>query len=396
MKFVTHRLQKSPHRDSRLACIRALRAGVTMFATVFAMTVAIPLSNDAIAESTSASTSSGSKSDAPTRNFYEVLEDLLGDFEYDLKNGGVQGLKDLSIRNLATSENVPNSFKSHLELLLTERILKHTKTRVVQCLPCRSRRAVLNGDQMVVTSAESNGPELARIARTSAITNFMDAAFSFQSNGMVLSLHIAEAETGAVVWSRSYNSETSKAAAFRRGVDFTQTDEARSASEYSPTIQYRAIIYYAYEKNVSAYDGCLGAGFRMMERYDNRRKEVGFELDFFREATSLVGATAESAGTADLYSGLNLTLLFMHSWNIIGDEENYNRVRGNVFGGIGGTYASGFLGGLARAGYEWRLAKHWGVSANVGYRPKGTAFVGSTEAGSVSGVEAGLGISALF
>ena len=49
------------------------------------------------------------------RNFYNVLNDLLGDFEFDLKNGDVLGLKDLSIRNITTSENVPSSFKSHIE-----------------------------------------------------------------------------------------------------------------------------------------------------------------------------------------------------------------------------------------------------------------------------------------
>src|SRR5690242_10781086 len=54
---------------------------------------------------------------ADTRNFYNVLEDLMADFEYDLKNGQVIGLKDLSIRNIATSENIPGSFKSHLELI---------------------------------------------------------------------------------------------------------------------------------------------------------------------------------------------------------------------------------------------------------------------------------------
>ena len=64
---------------------------------------------------------------AGSRNFYQVLDEVLSDFEYDLKAGQVVGLKDLAIRNVMTSENVPPSFKSHLELLVTERILKTTK-----------------------------------------------------------------------------------------------------------------------------------------------------------------------------------------------------------------------------------------------------------------------------
>jgi len=44
--------------------------------------------------------------------------------------------------------------------------------------------------------------------------------------GDILSMYITDPESGSVIWSRSYNSETSRAAAFRRGVDYTQIDDA--------------------------------------------------------------------------------------------------------------------------------------------------------------------------
>ena len=330
------------------------------------------------------------------RNFYEVLEDLLGDFEYDLKNGQVSGLKDLGIRNIATSENIPPSFKTHLELVVTEKILKNATTKVIQCLPCRAKRTTLNGDSVVISSPESNPVELSRIAKLSNILHFMDIAFAYQTSGMVLSMTIIDPETGGVIWSRSYNSETSRASAFRRGVDFSQTDDARKQTEYIPTIQYRATAYYLFEQNIgNTYTGCIGAGYRMVERYDNRKKEVGFEVDYLKDASSLVNTSSTSTAAGNLYSGFNLTMLFMHSWNLIGEEENYNLVRGNLFLGIGGTYTSGFLGALIRSGYEWRLAKHWAVTPTLGYRPKASAFIGSTQS-SVSGAEFGIGISGLF
>lgn len=355
----------------------------------------VVFSTHAWAQSAEPAPASGTGGKVMERNFYDVLEDILGDFEYDLKNGNVQGLRDLSIRNIATSENIPPSFRSHLELVISERILKNTKTRLVQCLPCRARRTTLNGDQVVITSPETNPVELARIAKISGIAHFMDVAFSYQPSGMVLSMTINEPESGAMIWSRSYNSETSRAAAFRRGVDYTQVDEARRAAEYKPTIQYRATVFYMFQPNIGGNTGCLGAGFRGMERYDNRRKEVGFELDYFMDASSIVSTVADP-DTVNLYSGFNMTMLFMHAWNFIGAEENYNTVRGSYFLGIGGTYASGFLGGLIRTGYEWRLAKYWAVSTNLGYRPKSTAFIGEDEAGSVSGLEFGVGINLLF
>ena len=330
------------------------------------------------------------QSNSKERNFYEVLEDLLGDYEYDLRNGQVSGLRDLAIRNVALSENIPPSFRNHLELVVTEKTLANTKTRIIQCLACKAKKTTVNGDQMVITSPETNPVELARIAKASGIEHFMDLAFSYQPTGMVLSMYITEPESGVVIWSKSYNSETSRAAAYRRGVDFSQLDEARKQSEYQPMIQYRATAYYLFERDTTGTTGCLGAGFRMVERYDNRKKEVGFEMDYLKDSSSLAGAK-----TTGLYSGFNLTLLFVHTWNLISTEENYNHVRGNIFLGVGGTYASGFLGGLVRTGYEWRLAKHWAVSADIGFRPTSTAIL-TTSTSTVSGPEYGMGVSATF
>ncbi|MBS1962764.1 MAG: hypothetical protein JST04_11140 [Bdellovibrionales bacterium] len=337
-------------------------------------------------------------SQTETRNFYDVLGDLLSDFEYDLKNGSVSGLKDLAIRNIAMSENIPPSFRNHLELVVTEKILATTKTRVVQCLPCRARKATLNQDQILVTSAELNPNELARIAKAQGIENFMDLAFSFQPTGMVLSMTTADAATGSVVWSRSYNSETSRASAYRRGVDFSQMEASVKQNEYIPTLQYRGTISYLNEPDAGERSSCLSLGFRLVERYDNRKKEVGFELDYITDVRTLSGSPVESTTTdtgARIYGSFNMTMLFVHAWNLIGAEENYNQVRGTIVTGVGGTYASGYLGGVFRAGYEWRLAKHWAVSTTLGYRPKATTLITGTEK-SVSGIEYGLGISALF
>jgi len=330
------------------------------------------------------------------RNFYEVLEDLMGDFEFDLKNGQVNGLKDVAIRNIAVSESVPPSFRGHLELLVTERILKTTKTRVIQCLPCKSKRTTVNGDQVVITSADTNPAELSRIAKMSNILHFMDVAFAYQSNGMVMSMYISEPESGSIVWSRSYNSETSRASAFRRGADYSQLDDARRMTEYAPQLQYRVGIVYMFEPNISGLTGCLGVSFRMMERYDNRRKEVGFEANYLKDASTIIGTAASAAQTNNLWGGLNLTVLFTHGWTFIGDEENYNKLRASFTAGIGGTYAGGYLGALVRTSYEWRLGKHYSVAATLGYRPQAVAILSNRDEQKISGLEFGLGINMLF
>ncbi len=330
------------------------------------------------------------------RNFYEVLDDVLSDFEYDLKNSNVSGLKDLSVRNVATSENIPPSFKNHLELLVTEKILKNTKARVIQCLACRSRKTSLNGEQVIITSADTNPMELSRIAKISGILHFLDIAFLYQPSGIVISMTLSDPDSGAIVWSRTYNSETSRAAAFRRGIDYSQIDEARKQTEYSPTVQNRVSIYYLFEPALPTNTGCLTLGYRMVERYDNRKKEVGFEANYMSDASTIINRSGSSSQNFYAGFGLNLTLIFLHSWNFIGEEENYNNIRGSFYMGAGGTYASGFLGGLVRSGYEWRLGKHFGISTILGYRPPSTAFLKGTSTGQVSGVEYGLGVSVIF
>lgn len=330
------------------------------------------------------------------RNFYEVLEDVMSDFEYDLKNGEVVGLKDMAIRNVAVSENIPPSFRNHLELLITERILKTTRTRVIQCLPCKARKTTLNGDQVVITSAETNPTELSRIAKLSNIAHFLDLAFSYQPAGIVVSMYISEPESGSIIWSRSYNSETSRASAFRRGVDYSQTDDARKQTEYVPMLQFRLNLGYMFVANVGGYTGNLAFGGRLVERYDNRKKEVGIDFAYMVNAASIINST--DIPTTSLYRGftLNLALLFVHTWNFIGEEENYNRIRGAVTAGIGGIYAGGYLSGLVRGAFEWRLAKHWSVNFNLGFLPPAAAYFNNTLSGTVVGIDAGLGVSYIF
>ncbi|MGE0614422.1 MAG: hypothetical protein AB7P04_02180 [Bacteriovoracia bacterium] len=359
-------------------------------------TTANPTGNPNQGKPTQSTFAPAADKDQKTRNFYQVLEDVMGDFEYDLKNGQVRGVKDVSIRAIATSENVPPSFKRQLEILLTERVIKNTQSRVIQCLPCQSKKATLSGDNVVISSNEHNAVELARLAKIHGIASYMDVAFSYQPTGLLLSIAIMDAENSAILWSRSYNSETSRAEAFRRGVDYTQVDEARRKESYEPTTQYRPTLYYLFEKDISSYSGMLGLGFRMVERYDNRKKEVGFEINYLLSTSTLTGGSATATTTPSVYGGFNVTMLFVHAWNFIGDLENYNKPRGSISVGLGGTYSSGFLGALLRTGYEWRLGKHWAVTAILGYRPPSTAFISGSEAGSVSGLEFGVGISALL
>ena len=345
-----------------------------------------------------AATRARAESNPKERNFYAVLQDLLSDFEFDLKEGKVTGLRDLAIRNVATSESVPVSFRGHLEQVITERVLSATKTRMIQCLQCRSRRAVLANDQVRIVTPENNPDALARIAKMNGISNFMDVAYSYQNASMMLSLTISDAETGSVLWSRSYDSETSRTSAARKGVDPDQIDRNLRENEYVPLKQWRLSIAYLNVPDVNERASCLSLGGRFVERYDQKRKEVGLDLSTLLSTSRFSGETTTPTATDNgerITNQFNVTMLFIHAWNFFGAEENYNRMRGTFFLGAGGTFSPHFLSGVIRTGYEWRLAKHWAVNALLGYRPSATTqLTGPFE--HVSGIEAGVGVSALF
>lgn len=338
------------------------------------------------------------ESSSKERNFYQVLQDLLFDFESDLKEGHVSGLRDLAIRNIVVSEAVPSSFKSHLELVLSEKILATTKTRMIQCLPCRARKAVLWGDQVRIVTPENNPHELSRIAKMNGISNFMDVAYSYQNTSMMLSLTINDAETGSVLWSKSYDSETSRTSLARKGIDPETFERGIKENEYLPTQQWRLSLSYVNSPDVSERSSCLSFATRFVDRYDQKRKEVGLDFSTMIRTSKFSGeksVTTSSDNGKRIASGMNLNVVFMHAWNYFGNEENFNKMRGTFFIGVGGTYAPKFLGGLFRSGYEWRLAKHWAINITAGYRPPSTTLMNGTST-SVSGIEYGFGISHLF
>ena len=250
---------------------------------------------------------------------------------------------------------------------------------------------------MTITSPENNVAEMQRIAKMNGIANFMDIAFAYEPGGMILSLQISDVETGTTLWSRTYNSQSTRASAQRRGVDYSELEDAKTKMEYQPIIQTMPILYTVMApKANSGYSTSLGFGVRMTERYDNRSKEVGFEMNYYADTAALTGQPSAKNDPKNIYAGFNVTMLFVHGWSVFGSEENTNKARGMIFGGLGGTYASGFLGGLIRGGYEWKLAKHWAVNAFLGYRPQSTLVISGTTTAPVSGVEGGLGVGFIF
>lgn len=327
------------------------------------------------------------------RSFYQVLDEVLDDFEFDLKKSEVRGIKDVSIRNISLSDNVPSTFKQQLESKLTEKLISGANANVIQCPACRGKKTKIVKGQVILSNAENNPLELIRSAKSAGVSHFLDVTFTYQASEMLLSLTTIAPDTGSVQWTKTYSSEKSRAELKRQGINPDQ-EETNKKTEYAPTTQFRLNVSYQNEPDFNGRTGCLGFGFRGVERYDNLHKEVGFELGLLKNISSLSSNPSLEARDS-LYQNFNLSMLFVHAWNFFETQENYDDIRWSYFLAIGGTYTKGYLGALARTGFEWRFAKSWAAQANIGFRPKATTFINGAER-AVSGAEYGMGVSLMF
>ena len=77
------------------------------------------------------------------RQFHEVLNDLLSEFAYDVKQGQVNGLKNLSVRRVDISDTLPKTYEQYVELLVSERIRENSKVKLINCVPCKTKSSTM-------------------------------------------------------------------------------------------------------------------------------------------------------------------------------------------------------------------------------------------------------------
>ena len=74
-------------------------------------------------------------SNKDVRQFHEVLNDLLSEFAYDVKQGQINGLKNVAIRRVDISDTLPRTYEQYVELLVTERVRENSKVKLIQLRP---------------------------------------------------------------------------------------------------------------------------------------------------------------------------------------------------------------------------------------------------------------------
>jgi hypothetical protein len=329
------------------------------------------------------------------RRFHEVLDELLAEFGYDVKMGQINGLKNLSIRQVDVSEAIPKTYRRYLELLVQERVRENSKIRLVSCLPCRSKTSRLVEGKLLVTSPMTNMEELNRAGDQLGIDNFMDVVLVYHTTHMVLAFQIFNAKSKETVWARTYNSETIRSRYQKLAVDYTQVDKARSSETYVP--EYRLLVGLggASVPNIGGTvddSGMIAVAFRGTEKFNNRRQEFGLNLTFFQSSQSFMtkvpteGTVAADEAAAEeeeaeeiiepkpFRSALGLFAVFVH--NFLGPIETYNKVRYGAHVGGGPLLATGFLAPAVQVGLDAYFGRRFVVSSNLMFVAQTKILVG--------------------
>ena len=72
------------------------------------------------------------ESSTQIRRFHEVLDELLAEFGYDVRQGSLgKSIQNIAIRKVTLGETIPGSYKTYLGSLITERIQANSSTKII-------------------------------------------------------------------------------------------------------------------------------------------------------------------------------------------------------------------------------------------------------------------------
>lgn len=357
--------------------------------------------NDAFQETPTASS-------RQVRQFHEVLNDLLTEFSYDVKQGQINGLKNVAIRRVSVSDALPSTYEQYVELLVSERIRENARVRLINCIPCKSKSSTLIDGKLMISSPMTNLQKMDEAAQQLNIENFMDVILVYHTTHMVLAFNIFNTTTKEEVWSRTYNSETLRSRYQKLAVDMNQIEKSRATDEYTPEYKFLLGIGGSQLPNVAGEDrdkSFIGIHVRAAEKFNNRRTDFGLLTSFWLNTSSFLKSYpsegTEETSTTTTYSGSArpvaykyvLGLHALYARNFVGEIESYDRVRHGLHIGIGGIISTGYLAPSVRFGWDGYFGRRWVLSVQGHYITESTILVGSEYQKAKGGIGADLALS---
>jgi hypothetical protein len=329
------------------------------------------------------------------RQFHDVLNDLLSEFAYDVKQGQIKGLKNLSIRHVSVSQAIPKTYESYVEMLVAERIRENSQVRLLSCVPCKSRTSQLVDGRLVISSPVTNMARLESAAQQLGIENWMDVVLVYHTTHMVLAFNVFESTTKELLWARTYNSETIRSRYQKLAIDFSQIAKSKGTEEYVPEYRIMAGLGGGALPNVGGTEkdaAMLAFHVRATEKFNNRKSEFGLILGLYNSLSALLTeypsekpeGTTEQAADEDTEVVVSavpkpfsnaLTLWGIYSHQFVGAVESYNDIRHGLHGGVGFLFATGYLAPSLRFGWDMYFGRRFAASIGGIYLASSTVVV---------------------
>ena len=324
------------------------------------------------------------------RQFHDVLNDLLSEFSYDVKQGQVNGLKNLSIRRVDISDTLPRTYEQYVELLVSERIRESSKVKLVNCVPCKSKSSTMVDGKLMITSPLTNIQKMDEAANQLGIENYMDVVLVYHTTHMVLAFNVFNTQTKELTWARTYNSETLRSSYQRMAVDYNQIEKSRKSDEYVPDYKILVGLSGSQLPNVAGNErdkSFIGLHIRAVEKFDNRRLDFGLLTSIWANTGSFLKSYPSEgveSGTTSTYTGKSRPLPYKYlvgihalvARNFVGNVEIYDRVRHGLHLGLGGVVSGGYLAPSVRAGWDVYLGRRFVATFDAHYITQSSILVG--------------------
>lgn len=349
-------------------------------------------------------------SSSDVRQFHDVLNDLLSEFTYDVKQGQVNGLKNLSIRRVDISDTLPRTYEQYVELLVSERLRENSKVKLLNCVPCKSKSSTMVEGKLMITSPLTNLQRMDEAANQIGIENFMDVVLVYHTTHMVLAFNVFNTQSKELTWARTYNSETLRSNYQRMAVDFNQVDKSRNSDVYVPEYKIMLGVGGAQLPNVAGNErdkSFLGVHIRALEKFDNRRLDFGLSTSIWTNTSEFLKAypsEGTSSASTTTYTGKRRPLPYKYllgvhgllARNFVGSVEIYDKIRHGVHLGVGGVASKGYLAPSIRAGYDLYLGRRFVASFDAHYITQSSILVGTEFQSSRAGGGGDLALSYNF
>ena len=220
-------------------------------------------------------------------HLFQILEEISDDLITDLRQLQGEVVSPLAMRRLQLTSNLDRDVGRLAEAYLRAAITNHTEIDLKRCIACDALRSRVERGTWVTTLGLVEHEQMVREAERLGVVAFLDTRLAYfpNANLVALQVEILRAEDGAILWSETYRSDATTAAALRTGerveVRQDRVEELERKLAEDPVYGHVLMVGGA-QIPYDSPDGNLAgplAGYRFVEQFgEDQRWLYGLEI----------------------------------------------------------------------------------------------------------------------